>query len=80
MAHLGPSLKLIRVHNKITQQELADYVGVTREDISRFEGGLISLNNEHINAIGKFFQEKGITPSLTVEFPMPDNTTLALAA
>lgn len=69
--HKGPALKVIRTFHGVRQQELADYIGIQRENLSRYENGDISLNDEHIQRIGQFFKERGIQPKLTVEFPVP---------
>lgn len=70
MQHKGLALKVIRTYHGIRQQDLAEYIGIAREDLSRYENGTISLNPEHIERIGDFFTERNIKPTLTVEFPI----------
>lgn len=39
MSHLGERIRKFRKENKLTQQQLADFLGVSRESISMYERG-----------------------------------------
>lgn len=49
-------LKKIRIDRKLTQQELADMVGIYRKDISNYENGKHEMRVDLAKRIGKVLE------------------------
>jgi transcriptional regulator with XRE-family HTH domain len=52
--HLGSSMKLARSERNISQQEVADIVGVSRGQIANIEMGLFQVSSETLMEISLF--------------------------
>lgn len=53
-------LKSLRLQHGLTQQDVADFLGVTKSTISKYEKGLRSINQSHIISLSKLY---GVTRS-----------------
>lgn len=53
-------LKKLRLQHNLTQQDVADILGVTKSTISKYEKGLRSINQAHIASLSKLY---GVTRS-----------------
>lgn len=53
---LGEQLVVLRKENKLSQERLAEKVGVTRQTISNWELGETSPNPEQLKALSQIFQ------------------------
>ncbi|ANS52492.1 hypothetical protein BT246_72020 (plasmid) [Bacillus thuringiensis] len=51
----GQRLKDLRREKKLTQQDIADVLGIEKSNISRFESGKQSLSSENIIKTAKYF-------------------------
>ena len=51
----GDNLKKLRVHNNMTQEQLAKYLGLTKTAISCYESGKRTPNHEIEEEIARFF-------------------------
>jgi transcriptional regulator with XRE-family HTH domain len=58
----------LRKKNNITQEQLADYLGVSRQSVSRWESGLAYPETEKIIKISELF-------SVTIDYLLKDNLT-----
>ncbi|WP_421362548.1 helix-turn-helix domain-containing protein [Streptococcus suis] len=56
MTHTAKRIKTLRKQAGLSQQELADNIGVLRETISNWERGASRTNVENIERIATFFQ------------------------
>ena len=56
MTHTAQRIKTLRKQAGLSQQELADNIGVLRETISNWERGVSRTNVENIERIATFFQ------------------------
>jgi len=52
---LGSTIKNLRVHNRFTQEQMATYLGVTPQAISRWESGVCYPDIELLPSIASFF-------------------------
>ncbi|HDT6579513.1 TPA: helix-turn-helix transcriptional regulator [Bacillus cereus] len=55
MNMFGQRLKDLRREKKLTQQDIADVLGIEKSNISRFESGKQSLSSENIIKTAKYF-------------------------
>lgn len=55
MTYIGSRLRYLREQDHITQQQLADSIGVAKSTISMYENGLREPDFEKIEAIADFF-------------------------
>ena len=53
---LGEQLVVLRKENKLSQERLAEKIGVTRQTISNWELGETSPNPEQLKALSQIFQ------------------------
>lgn len=49
-------LRAWRIHKNITQEQLAENVGMTKGHVSQLESGKQRYNQDHLETIGGFFQ------------------------
>lgn len=56
---LGEIIKKHRTDNKMTQEFVAEYLGVSRQAVSKWEGGISDPSTSNLMALAKLF---GITP------------------
>lgn len=54
---IGNRIQQVRCENKISQVELADFLGVAQKDISRWENGEVSPSVESITKLCNFFSK-----------------------
>ena len=52
---LGEKIAKARKENNITQEQLADLLGVSRQAVSKWEGGLSTPELEKLRALSEFF-------------------------
>lgn len=57
------NLKILRAKTGTSQQELADYIGISRPTYTNKERGKIFFDSKEIKKILEFFKEKGIETS-----------------
>lgn len=55
MKELGGTVKNLRLKAGLSQQELAEYVGVTKSTISQWERGVFYPKHKYINILAKYF-------------------------
>ena len=55
MKKLGENLKELRLRDGLSQEELAEHVGVTKSTISQWERGVFYPKHKYINILAKFF-------------------------
>lgn len=55
MGDVGSKLKRLRISRNITQQELAEEMGVSRDHVSRWESNERNINANQLIQIAKFF-------------------------
>lgn len=65
---LKERLAEVRMEHRLTQEELADKIGVTRQSISKWERGVISPSAINLIALGKFY---GISLDVLVDGEPP---------
>ena len=53
---IDKNLKRIRDNRKLTQQEVADYVGVERKTYGNWESGVTTVKSEFIPKLAEFFK------------------------
>lgn len=73
----GELIKAARTAAKLTQEKLADLVGVTASDISKAERGDIDLTDAVLKRIAK---ETGVTQTSLISAPMGGTKTAAAKA
>ena len=52
---IGEKIRLLRLQNKMTQEQLADHLGVSYQSVSRWENGVTYPDIEFLPAIAKYF-------------------------
>ena len=65
---LKERLAEVRMEHRLTQEELADKIGVTRQSISKWERGVISPSAINLIALGKLY---GISLDVLVDGEPP---------
>lgn len=80
MTYIGSRLRYLREQDHITQQQLADGIGVAKSTISMYENGLREPDFEKIEAIADFFNVDmrtffpgGNLNSILSDFPLSDH-------
>lgn len=54
---IGERIKQLRIEKEITQTELADIIGTTKQNIYKYENGIITnIPSDKIEAISRYFQ------------------------
>ncbi|WP_449456382.1 helix-turn-helix domain-containing protein [Streptococcus suis] len=69
MTHTAQRIKTLRKQAGLSQQELADKIGVLRETISNWERGINRTNVENIERIATFFQVP-VSDLLGIQIPV----------
>ncbi|WNO83030.1 helix-turn-helix transcriptional regulator [Streptococcus suis] len=69
MTHTAQRIKTLRKQAGLSQQELADKIGVLRETISNWERGVSRTNVENIERIATFFQVP-VSDLLGIQIPV----------
>lgn len=64
VAHIGKNLKMWREKLGYSQEKIADYLGISRENISYFEIGTREIPVKHLERIADLF---GIEPVVLLE-------------
>lgn len=66
---IGERIKQLRIEKEITQTELADIIGTTKQNIYKYENGIITnIPSDKIEAISKYFQ---ISPAFLMGWNNP---------
>ncbi len=53
--YIGNKIKNLRLKKNITQQEEAEYLGITSQTLSRYENGILKTNNDILFALADYF-------------------------
>lgn len=85
MTYIGSRLRYLRKQDCVTQQQLADKIGVAKSTISMYENGQREPDFETLEAIADFFNVKmstffpgGIQTSIPGIMPLPANKAYPL--
>lgn len=69
---IGERIKLIREQHKMTQTELADAIGTTKQNVYKYENGIVTnIPSDRVEAIAQFFN---ISPSYLMGWDESDNS------
>lgn len=52
---LGENIRNLRLQHKLTQEQLADHLGVSYQSVSRWENGVTYPDIEYLPAIARHF-------------------------
>ena len=55
METLGNKIKYLRIQLSLTQQQIADVLGIDRSNYSKYELGKLEVNNEMLVKLAKYF-------------------------
>ena len=66
---IGERIKRLRAEKEITQTELADIIGTTKQNIYKYENGIITnIPSDKIEAISRYFQ---VSPAFLMGWNTP---------
>lgn len=75
---IGERIKLIREQHKLTQTELADAIGTTKQNVYKYENGIVTnIPSDRIEAIAHFFK---ISPSYLMGWDDADTPEISLSS
>lgn len=69
--NLGERLRELRIKKKLTQQQVADFLGITKATISKYEHGERKLNDKYIEKLAQLYN---VEPSYIVFGIKQDNS------
>ena len=70
---VGGKIKEYRTARNITQQELAEQLSTTSQTISRYESGILEINQESLYKLAEFFKIIGDTTRSKILFALDKN-------
>ena len=73
---VGEKIKELRTNTKISQTELAEAIGVTKQTIYKYENSIIiNIPHDKIEAIANFFN---VTPAYLLSYDIPHDYVITI--